>query len=74
MGGFFTKDRIAPKIKQLHYKYRKALDMWKSFRYGAGRPNRYYFLQYGEDREPLSFKSGIENTSGGIKAGESNRP
>ena len=54
LGEFFTKDRIAPKIKQLRYKYRKALDFGKQS--GDGRPNRRYVLRskYGEDCEPLS--------------------
>ena len=55
LGEFFTKDRIAPKIKQLDYKYKKTLDLGKQI--GAGRPNRYYFLHYREDREPLSHSS-----------------
>ena len=43
---FFKKDRIAPKIKQLRYKYRKVLDLGKQS--VAGRPNRGYFLQYSQ--------------------------
>ena len=44
MGEFFTKDRIAPKIKQLRYKYRKALEL--GVESGAGTPNRRFFIRY----------------------------
>ena len=38
------KDRIALKIKQFRFKYRKALDLVTQS--GAGRPNSRYFLRY----------------------------
>ena len=44
MGEFFKKDRISPKIKQLRYQYRKALDLGTQS--GAGRSNRCFFLRY----------------------------
>ena len=34
MGEFFAKDRIAPKIKQLRYKYKKTLDLGTQSRAG----------------------------------------
>ena len=62
---FFTKDRTAPKVKQVRYKYRKDLDLGKQI--GARKIWR-------RSRTPKSFKSGIENTSGGIKAGGNDQP
>ena len=44
MREFFTKDRIAPEIKQLRFKYRKALELVTQS--GAGRPNSPYFIRY----------------------------
>ena len=44
MGEIFRKDQIAAKIKQLPYKYRKALDLGTQG--GAGGPNRRFFLRY----------------------------
>ena len=41
IGELFMKDRIAPKIKQLRYKYRKTLKLGTQS--GAGRPNRRLF-------------------------------
>ena len=73
---FFTKDRIAPKIKQLRFKYRKALDL--VIQSGAGRPNPFYDICseiWRRSRWAIELlKSGVENTSGGIKAGENNQP
>ena len=41
---FLTKDRIVLKIRQLPFKYRKALDL--VIQSGAGRSNSRYFLRY----------------------------
>ena len=73
MTEFFTKDRVASKIKQLRYNYRKVLDFEKqsgavrivAISYDVGSE-----IWAGGSRSNESLKSGMENTSGGIKAGE----
>ena len=76
LGEFFKKDRIASKIKQLRYTYRKALNLGKQS--GAGRPSRHYFYNicnkiWRRSGATESLKSGKENTLGGIKAGENDQ-
>ena len=65
IGELFMKDRIAPKIKQLRYKYRKTLKLGTQS--GAGRPNRRFFCDicseiWRRSWATESFKPGIENT------------
>ena len=77
LGEFFTKDRIALKIKQLRYKYRKVLDLGNKVE-PVGRIFSSFYDICNEiwrrlrATEPL--KSGKENTWEGIKAGENDQP
>ena len=74
---FFTKDRIALKIKQLRYKYRKALDLGNKGEPVGQIVSTFYNICneiWRRLRATESLKSGIENTWGGIKAGENNQP
>ena len=74
---FFTKDRIALKIKQLCYKYIKALLLGNKME-PVGRIGSTFYDICNEIwrrlRATESLKSGKENTSGGINPVESDQP